>query len=130
MKFGFLSLALLMTFAAQATLALEPQDPKALCDRFLGSDQETCEKKMTDLKPDWYLAAVCSHQFDDKLFYECVSLSQKHSFSPLSLEPCDSAELSDTDRMKCVESAKTTLAQSFQPEKLQRKPASLPKKRK
>jgi hypothetical protein len=111
--------------------ALEPQDPKSLCDRFLGADQESCEKKVSELKPDWYLAAVCNRQFDDRLFYECIGLSAKHSFSPLSLEPCEANELSDMDRMKCVESAQTTVAKSYQPEQVTaRKPASLPKKRK
>jgi hypothetical protein len=125
MKLLILTTTLVFAVLAQA---LEPQDPKSLCDRFLGGDQESCEKKVSELKPDWYLAAVCNRQFDDKLFYECIGLSAKHSFSPINLEPCDAQELNDMDRMKCVEGAKTTLAKSYQPEKISRKPANLPKK--
>lgn len=141
-----LALSLILSLSAAPALALEPRDPSSLCDRFLGSDQETCEKKISELNPDWYLAAVCNRQFDDKLFFECVGLSQKHSFSPLSLEPCDASELSDMDRMKCVTGAKVpAVAQGFQDERVAgggrkpastgtggtgRKPASLPAKNK
>lgn len=123
MKYGFLISTL---FASVTCLALQPQDPKSLCDRFLGSDQTACEKKMTELKPDWYLATVCNRQFDDKLFYDCVLKGVRNTFSPVALQACDSDELGDTERMSCIDAAKTPMARSFQDEKISRKPASLP----
>lgn len=127
MKYGSLILTL---FASITCFGLQPQDPKSLCDRFLGSDQAACEKKMTELKPDWYLATVCNRQFDDKLFYDCVSKGVRSTFSPMALQACDSDELSDTARMSCIDAAKTPLAGSFQDQKVSRKPASLPARQK
>lgn len=109
-----------------AARALEPQDPTGLCDRFLGGAQTTCEKKMKEMKPDWYLAAVCNLQFEDKLFYECLSLGAKHSFSPTALVDCTSNEMNDQDRMSCIEKSRASLAGSFQGDRVSsRKPASV-----
>ncbi len=110
--------------------ALEAQEPTSLCDRFLGGAQESCVKKITEMKPDWYLASVCNLQFDDKIFFDCLSLGTKHSFSPSALEACTSADLNDADRMTCIQKAHSSLADSFQADKVSRKPASLPAKSK
>lgn len=123
MKYGVLISTWLASFACWA---LQPQDPKASCDRFLGSDQAVCEKKLSEMNPDWYLAAVCNRQFDDQLFYECVSKGIRHSFSPTALQKCDSEDLSDQERMTCIDAAKAPLADSFQDKKVSRKPASQP----
>jgi len=123
-----LGFALLPGFAR--AIAIEPQDPASLCERFLGGAQDSCAKKMKEMKPDWYLAAVCNLQSDDKLFYQCLSKGAKLSFSPRDLEPCSSAELNDQERMNCIDKARTTLASSFQNDKVSRRPASLPAKKK
>jgi hypothetical protein len=121
---------LLMLTIPWVANALEAQEPTSLCDRFLGSAQEACVKKITEMKPDWYLASVCNLQFDDKIFFDCLSLGAKHSFSPSALEACTAPDLSDADRMICIEKAHSSLADSFQADKVSRKPASLPVKRK
>ena len=118
-----------LVLASVQVLALEPQNPVSLCDRFLGAAQTECEQKMKDSKPDWYLATVCNLQFEDKLFYECLSLGGKQSFSPKALEACASHEMNDADRMTCIQNSRSTLAESFQDQRLSRKPASLPHKK-
>jgi hypothetical protein len=127
MKYAWI--AFILGFAIHPDFAraeVEPQDPASLCDRFLGGAQDSCAKKMKEMKPDWYLAAVCNLQSDDKLFYQCLSKGVNLSFSPRDLEACSSTELSDQERMSCIDKARTTLASSFQNEKISnRKPASL-----
>lgn len=98
-----------------SSFALEPKNPVSLCERFIeGPDRSQCEKKMTDLKPDWYLATVCNDNFDDLLFYECLDLNKLGSFSPEKLNDCMGDQLSDPTRNACVRKALTTEAKSFQ----------------
>lgn len=118
-------LAFVFLFSALA-IALEPQNPASLCDRFLvGPPKTKCEKKMKALNPDWYLATVCNQNFDDNAFYECVDLTKSGAYSPLKLEACEADELSDQDRLGCVRSARTGIQEAFQ-----RLPASLKNKAK
>ncbi len=92
--------------------ALSPQNPITLCDRFVeGPDRVSCEKKMKDLAPDWYLASLCSKQYDDKAFYECVGLTKTTSFSPKRLEACDVEGFSDKSRYECIKGTRTAASQ-------------------
>ena len=114
-----LALAFLTMMAAPVTtLALQPQNPTTLCDRFMAGPERTqCEKRMKDQAPDWYLASVCSKQFDDKAFYECVDLSKTTAFSPKKLEACDSEGFSDQSRLDCIKGTKVSRAEEvFQTE--------------
>lgn len=95
--------------------AIEPRNPLSLCERFLeGPDRSKCEEKMTQQKPDWYVASVCNSNFDDQLFYDCVALSKLGSFSPDKLETCLGDQYTDAARMTCIKGALTTPARSFQ----------------
>jgi hypothetical protein len=114
---------------SMSTLALDPQDPKSLCERFLGGAQASCEKKISDIKPDWYVASVCNRQFDDKLFFECLLIGKNSVFSLQKLEPCDSNDLTDQQRMTCVQGAQVALGDSFQSSQVSRMPASTPSKK-
>jgi len=117
-------LAPLFLMISLSAHALEPQNPVALCERFLiGPPKEACEKKMKSLKPDWYLATVCNENFDDQAFYDCVGLTKLGNYSPLKLEVCGGSELSDLDRIACVRSASSNSREAFQ----QRAPASAKK---
>lgn len=95
--------------------ALTPQNATTLCDRFVeGPDRVSCEKKMKDLAPDWYLASLCSKQYDDKAFYQCVELTKTASFSPKHLESCDVEGFSDKSRFECIKGTRTA-ASSVEP---------------
>jgi hypothetical protein len=95
-------LFLLIGFQAFAS---DPINPQTLCDRFLSGDEiKECEFRIKAIRPDWYLAAACQHQFDDQSFFECLSLSRNYNFNPRTIEKCESTELSDEQRMNCVHS--------------------------
>lgn len=107
-NFTFLFLfAALMAFPVIGS-ALTPQNPTSLCDRFVeGPERVACEKKMKDMAPDWYLASLCSKQYDDKAFYQCVELTKTASFSPKHLESCDVEGFSDKSRYECIKGTRT-----------------------
>lgn len=116
----FLLSSLLMLAGWQSALALEPENPKSHCERFLNGDpQINCEKRMEVLKPDWYLAAACSRTFDDKIFYQC--LGTKGAVSPKLLESC-AGDLEDSERLNCVRKSVVTADRAFQ--RSDRQPAS------
>jgi hypothetical protein len=127
---------ILMMIISLEALAIEPQNPVTLCDRFLvGPPKEDCEKKMKNWNPDWYLATVCNETFSDTSFYECVQYSKLGSYSPQKLETCSGDGLTDIDRLSCVKSARADRAEAYQqakpqPKKHQRLPASASKKKK
>jgi hypothetical protein len=124
-RFFFTAFCLFCTCIS--SFALEPKNPTSLCERFIeGPDRSQCEKKMTVLKPDWYLATVCNDNFDDLLFYECLNLNKLGSFSPEKLNDCMGDQLSDPSRNDCVRKALTTEAKSFQ----NAKPKGSPQKKK
>lgn len=90
---------------ASAAQTLEPKNPTALCDRFIAPLTRTaCEKRLSKLSPDWYLASVCEKQFDDVIFFQCLELSSTINFSPVKLEKCNQPGGSDADRMACLSS--------------------------
>ncbi len=98
-----------------SALALEPENPVALCERFLeGSPRLECQKKMEQWKPDWYAATTCNGIFDDKIFYECVDFSRSQSFLPKKLEECQGDQLTDLARLQCVKAAQTVKEKAFQ----------------
>ncbi|MEZ0391462.1 MAG: hypothetical protein ACAH59_04555 [Pseudobdellovibrionaceae bacterium] len=113
-------------FMTSTASALEPQNPIALCERFLeGPEKVECEKKMKDLSPDWYLATVCNQNFTDPSFYECVELTKTGAFSPRKLDLCTRDGISDSTRIACIKAAKTNTLEAFQ----NRQPAEInPKK--
>ena len=97
--------------------ALEPQNPVTLCDRFVTEiDKASCEKQLTQLAPDWYLASLCGKFSEDAGFYRCMGLSKSMEISPKKLEACDQAEATDEGRLSCIQSAKVSAkATAFQP---------------
>lgn len=107
--------------------ALEAKNPISLCERFISPDaKKSCENKIKDLGPDWYLSSICEKQFDDNLLFSCLELSKKNDFSPLSLRACDDAKLTDQMRMSCLlklTEVAANGANAFQ--KSTRRPASL-----
>ncbi len=110
-----LPFAFLFYASANVAFALEAQDPKSLCDRFVDvREQKNCEQVIKKETPDWYLAAACSHQFEDSLFYVCLAMGKKMAFAPVALEKCSSEELSDEARLQCVKMAQSNLTKSFQ----------------
>ena len=95
-------LLLLISFQA---IASDPINPQTLCDRFLtGEEIKECEFRIKAIRPDWYLASACQHQFDNESFFECLSFSRTYTFNPRTIEKCESGELSDEQRTNCVKS--------------------------
>jgi hypothetical protein len=121
-------LLLSSVFLSISVLALEPQNPATLCDRFIAPETKSlCEKKITKMSPDWYLASVCDKQFEDSEFWKCLELSQSKNFSPVALESCNADGVSDEKRLSCLKNLATQ--NSFQSGAvLQRTPASQRKK--
>ncbi len=92
----------LSLFISLYTNAVEPVNPLQHCDRFVQSNQKTfCENKMNKLKPDWYLANVCSRFFEDDDFYECIELTTVGHFDPIKITLCENEE-KDGARMTCI----------------------------
>jgi hypothetical protein len=113
---------LALTTAWQPVKALEPENPTEHCERFLtGEPQADCEKRIERLNPDWYLAAVCSQTFDDKIFYQCIET--QGSVSPTRLQSCANTDLSDSDRLDCVRKSLVRADRAFQSS--ERRPASM-----
>lgn len=113
-NFLFLLMATVaLSFVATTTHAADPQDPKAFCDRFVSPiDKEDCQKRVEKAKPDWYLASVCSKQYEDTAFYRCLELSQTHRFSPTKLEACSNSDMNDSQRMTCIRTVATVNSSS------------------
>lgn len=90
------------------TLAIEPTNPTALCDRFLGDkDKATCMLKTSKDSLDWYASSACSLQQDDKNFMNCLDEIRGASFNPEALELCaKSSEISDDSRLSCIKKVK------------------------
>lgn len=121
---GLLLLATIAIVVPSKTFALNPQNPTSLCDRFVeGPERNQCEKKMKDLSPDWYLADLCSKQFEDKSFYQCMELTKTVKVSPKKLEACDNEGFSDQSRIDCIQGTKTTahVDEVFQTREIEKK---------
>lgn len=121
-----LVLILIPLFAIQS-LALDMTNPVSLCDRFLSeTEQQACEKRVSALKPDWYLATTCGKQDDDQIFFECLELTKTGQFAPLKLDLCTMDNLVDSDRMTCIKAARTDSKEAFQqPRPAQQKTAPI-----
>ncbi len=106
-----LTLALIASplIALSPAFAIEPQDPKTLCERFVTPlEKTTCEDQMRAIKPDWYLASLCAKQFEDKAFYSCLNITRLGSFSPEKLDRCTVTETTDDGRMDCARASLAT----------------------
>ena len=98
-----ITISLLTLLFAHDTLSLDPRNPIALCDRFITvEEQKVCEKKIRTLQPDWYLAGICQHQYEDQNFYDCLGLSKKLDIPISKLHKCEDTDLNDEDRMSCL----------------------------
>lgn len=106
--FVLLSLAAFVSTApagagAPKTDSLEPQNPIALCERFIKpTDQKDCEKKAGKMDLDWYASSVCGLMQDDHEVLACWEKIQKRTFTMDSLEKCRDVELSDSARLACL----------------------------
>ncbi|WP_413581876.1 hypothetical protein [Bdellovibrio sp. HCB288] len=90
-------------------LAIEPTNPPGVCDRFVGeADVKACQEKMQkNENVDWYAVTVCNLQKDDQQFWKCFDSIQGQAFNPASLDKCgEETEMSDTQRLTCMESAR------------------------
>lgn len=89
-------------------MAIEPTDPSALCDRFLGDkDKATCLLKISKSELDWYASSTCGLQQDDQSFMGCLDEIKGASFNPEALDLCSRpAELTDEARMSCIKKIK------------------------
>lgn len=90
------------------TLALEPNNPTSLCDRYVGDQDKTaCLKKVSNMDLDWYAASACSLQQDDGQFTKCLDEIKSASFSPEALELCaKNPESTDSVRLGCLKKIK------------------------
>jgi len=89
------------------TLALEPSNPIALCDRFEGAEMKKCEQKMQKEEIDWYAATVCNLQKDKNSFWTCWNEARNTQFIPAKLEKCgEDKQLNDAQRLTCLKDAK------------------------
>jgi hypothetical protein len=86
------------------TLALEPSNPNALCERFLGdTEKASCVQKTSKTELDWYASSACGLQQDDKNFLSCLDEIKGAKFNPEALELCAKpTDISDTDRLTCI----------------------------
>jgi hypothetical protein len=125
-------LGLSCVFILSNAHAIEPTNPMTLCERFIAPEtQKECQKKISKLGPDWYLATICEKQFDDGDFYSCLQMSQNYNFTPDQLSKCDEPGFNDVERLGCLKTISGNIA--FQDEKKpspsQRLPASKNKKK-
>ncbi|WP_413291099.1 hypothetical protein [Bdellovibrio sp. HCB337] len=90
------------------TLAIEPTDPGALCERFLGDkDKATCMLKVSKSELDWYASTACGLQQEDESFMSCLDEIKGASFNPEALDLCSRPnELNDTSRLSCIKKIK------------------------
>ncbi len=96
-------LASLVILSQSVANALDPRNPVTLCERFISlEDKKFCEQKVLEMQPDWYLAGICEHQYEDQSFYDCLSLSNKSDFPLAKLPVCESPSLADEERMNCL----------------------------
>ena len=99
-------------------MAIDAVNPPALCDRFVTkSQQKSCQKKMTKIDPDSYLAAACEKQFSDEGFWNCLELSNTMTFDPKKMDECFSGDFSDTQRVDCLKRVAVTREFEKEPER-------------
>lgn len=90
------------------TLALEPTDPSAFCERFLGDkDKASCMLKTAKNELDWYASAACNLQEDDQGFLSCLEEIKGAKFNPEALELCAKPHtIKDSERLSCIKKIK------------------------
>lgn len=106
MKIVVQSLALVACIPLLA-IALEPANPSGFCDRFVGEKEiAQCKERTEKDDVDWYAAAVCNLQKEDKAFWSCWDSVKGKAFNPQALEKCgEDRDLSDEQRQSCVNDA-------------------------
>lgn len=90
------------------TYALDPKDPKTICDRLVSENAKgTCVSFATSNNLDWYAAAACNELNDDEYFLKCWKQISGGKFNPETLDFCTKhPDDSDSDRLKCILSMK------------------------
>ncbi len=99
----------LSVFFLQSSYALEPMDPKAMCEQrmVIANERKRCEQKADTLKLDWYAATACNALLDDKKFLSCWQSVAGGEFNPEALSRCvEGADDSDEEILKCIVSLK------------------------
>lgn len=90
-----------------SALALEPVNPVSLCDRFIkDTDIARCQAQAKKLDLDWYAATVCGQMDDDQEFLNCWKKIGGMSFSPQKMENCAKEDLSDSQRLSCLQATR------------------------
>lgn len=100
---------LLTAWVFQVSFAIEPMDPKAMCEqRMIHADQrQECKKKASTLKLDWYVATACNALNDDKMFLACWQSVSGGEFNPEALSRCvESPDDTDEAILTCIVSLK------------------------
>lgn len=90
------------------TFAIDPKDPKAICDRMVGeAKKKSCLDIAKQNSLDWYAAAACNALDDDDYFMKCWKQIVGATFSPETLDFCTSRlDDSDTDKLNCIMSVR------------------------
>ncbi len=90
------------------TYALDPKDPKSLCERIVSETaKNSCVQFAASNDLDWYAAAACNELNDDDLFLKCWKQIPGGKFNPETLDFCTRhPDDSDADRYKCIVSMK------------------------
>lgn len=125
---SLLALAILPALSSHA--ALEIVEPTALCDRFeKKSEERKCLSFVKSKKPDTYVASACQSMDDDKLFMQCLDFAAKAEVDPRDLETCAQEDLSDQERMSCLQRTAQRKGGKFQRLPAQFNPKTSGKKR-
>lgn len=124
LAFLFISSAARLAHATPVTI--DAIEPTSVCDRFVTEKKkQACLKTIRQSSADSYLAAICEKQAESQGLYECMGLAAKFDFDPKKIQTCANEELADADRVRCLQSAGTSL-----PALPERAPASGKKSRK
>lgn len=109
MKQPLIHSLVLVALVPLITMALEPNNPKGLCDRFINDkDIEKCQERTKQEDVDWYAATVCNLQTENESFWNCWDSIKGKSFNPALLDHCsEDKDLDDSKRLTCLKSAIT-----------------------
>ena len=124
---------MLLSLLLQFAFALEPMNPKAICEQrmVVNEEKNQCETKAKKLKLDWYAATACNALSDDKKFLNCWQSVSGGQFNPDALGRCvESADDSDDAILKCIVSLKdkrmpASVRKPYQTMEIKKKPKKL-----
>lgn len=100
---------MLLSLLVQFAFALEPMNPKAICEQrmIVTEEKNQCATKAKSLKLDWYAATACNALNDDKKFLSCWQSVSGGQFNPDALGRCvESPDDTDEVILKCIVSLK------------------------